>query len=143
MSSAHPPPGPAGGPPAGIGDQVRAALEAADLEAFRELLDPRVRWGAPGDPAPPCQTREQVLGWYRRGREAGTRAQVTEVVAAGDKVLVGMTVTFGPGTPQAGASDHQTAIPRWQVLTVAAGRVVDIRGYDDRSAAAAQAGVRD
>src|SRR6516162_3046421 len=51
-----------------LAGRVRLALEAADLDAYAELLDPGVRWGPPGDPVPPCQNRAQVLAWYQRGR---------------------------------------------------------------------------
>jgi ketosteroid isomerase-like protein len=67
---------------------------------------------------------------------AGARARVTEVVEGNDRLLVGLRVT---GT--AGAAEHGGTADRWQVLTVRDGRVVDIRGFEDRSSAAARAGV--
>jgi hypothetical protein len=112
-----------------IADTVRIALDSADLERFAELLDPRVTWGAPGDPSPPCQNRRQVIAWYERGRAAGRRAHVQSVSTHGDKVLVSMTVTSED------EAEEDTA--RWQVLTVANDRVVDIRGYDDENEAVA------
>jgi ketosteroid isomerase-like protein len=115
---------------------IRTALESADLEEFQDLLDPNVRWGAPGDPQPSCQNRKQVLAWYRRGREAGVRASVGEVTRHGDKVLVGLRVTGN-----APAGEGPGVADRWQVLTVKGGLVVDIRAYDDRTEAAADAGV--
>ena len=123
--------------PKDMAELVRAAIESPDLAAYGDLLDPDVRWGAPDDPTPSCQNRGQVLAWYARGREAGVRAQVTEVTVAGDKMLVGLTVTGGVegGTVDGGA------VERWQVLTVRGGRVADIRAYDDRNEAAAGAGV--
>jgi len=107
--------------------RVAAALEAADAERFADLLDPDVTWGAPGDPTPECRNRQQVLAWYRHGREAGRRAEIRGVTTHGDKILVAMTVT-----PE--------QIERWQVLTVADGRVTDIRGYDDEADATAALG---
>jgi ketosteroid isomerase-like protein len=118
-----------------IAASVRTALEAADLDAFADLLDPRVTWGAPGDPSPPCQNRQQVLEWYRQGRADGRRARVTDAFAHQDKVLVAMRVTPGDGRPEADEAD------RWQVLTVAHGRVTDIRGYDNERAARAATGL--
>lgn len=110
--------------PTDIGARVRAAIDGHDEAAMAALLHPDARWGAPGDPAPTCQNRAQVLAWYRRGWDAGVRATVTEVTVEGDKLLVGLRVTGNP----AGAD-------RWQVLTLADGLVVDIRGFDDRSEA--------
>ena len=113
-----------------IAAKVRTALGSADLEQFAELLDPRVTWGAPGDPSPPCQTRQQVLAWYERGKAAGRRAQVLRVTTHGDKILVAMTVTSTAG---------DAAADRWQVLTVSGGRITDIRGYDREAEAQAAA----
>jgi ketosteroid isomerase-like protein len=118
-----------------IAERIRNAFESADPAAIGDLLSPDVRWGAPDDPQPGCTNREQVLAWYQRGRDAGVRAQVTEVVVHGDdKVLVGLHVT---GRVVPGRSDGEA--DRWQVLTLRAGRVVDIRGFDDRDEAAARA----
>jgi len=114
-----------------IAEKVRVALDSADLELFSDLLDPRVTWGAPGDPSPACQTRAQVLAWYANGRAAGRRGHVRTVTTHEDKILVAMTVT----SPEEAGSD------RWQVLTVANGRVIDIRGYDEEVDALAAAGV--
>jgi RimJ/RimL family protein N-acetyltransferase len=115
-----------------VAGKVRQALEAADLAAYTDLLDPAVRWGPPGDSSPPCQNRDQVLAWYRRGREAGTRARVTEMLVSGDRILVGLKIT---GSPAAGAGESD----RWQVLTVRDGRITSITGFDDRDEAAAHA----
>jgi len=114
-----------------IAAKVRIALESADLRQFEALLDPQVTWGPPGDSAPPCRNRQQVLSWYAKGREAGRRAQVRDLTTHGDKILVTMTVS----SPDDAASD------RWQVLTVAHGRVTDIRGYDNERAALAATGL--
>jgi RimJ/RimL family protein N-acetyltransferase/ketosteroid isomerase-like protein len=116
--------------------RISAALEAGDLEAFAELLDPRARWGAPGDPAPPCQSKTDVLAWYQRGHDAGTRAAVVETLVTGDRILVGLRVTGrAEATPQAAEDD------RWQVLTVRNGLVAEIAGFADRDEAAAWAGI--
>lgn len=113
-----------------LAERVAAALDAADPEQFADLLDPRVTWGAPGDPSPPCRNRQQVLAWYQRGRADGRRAQVRSVTAHQDKILVSMMVTTS-GVPTNGEAES----PRWQVLTVVDGRIADIRGYDDEDAA--------
>lgn len=119
-----------------VARQVRVALESADLSAFSELLDPDVRWGAPGAGTPACRNRSQVLAWYQRGRDAGTRADVTDVEVHGERILVSLTVR---GTSEASARGG--AALRWQVLTVSGGRIVDIVGFDDRSEASTAAGV--
>jgi RimJ/RimL family protein N-acetyltransferase/ketosteroid isomerase-like protein len=120
-------------PAARVAQRVKAAFEAADLSAFGELLDAGVQWGAPGAPSPVCTGREQVLAWYRHGRDAGIRARVSEVTVHGDRVLVGLRMTGNR------ARGHRTAAERWQVLTVRGGRVTGITGFDDRREAAAHA----
>jgi SnoaL-like domain len=117
-----------------IADQVRGALESADLTAYAHLLDPDVHWGPPGDQSFGCHNRNQVLSWYQRGRDAGVRAEVTETIVSGDRILVGMRVT---------GRDNDDGPDRWQVLTVRNGMVVDIAGFDDRATAAASAGLGD
>jgi hypothetical protein len=69
-------------------------------------------------------------------RAAGERAVVTEVTAGTGTLLVGLEVTGTPAAREAGA-----AVERWQVLTLRGDRIADIRGFDDRAAAAARAGV--
>ena len=61
---------------------------------------------------------------------------VTELVVGDSALLVGLEVTGTGEAEEAGGTAR-----RWQVLRVRSGRVVDIRGYPDRSEAAAQAGV--
>jgi hypothetical protein len=114
-----------------IAGQVRAALESADLASIGAYLAPDVTWGAPDDPNPPCQNRQQVLAWYSRGREGGTTARVTEVTVLNDKkILVGLMVR----------SDGEYG-ERWQILTVGPNGVADIRGFEDRPTATAFAGI--
>jgi SnoaL-like domain len=115
-----------------IADQVKGALESADLTAYAHLLDPDVHWGAPGDQAFGCRSKSQVLSWYQRGHDAGVRAEVTETIVSGDRVLVGLRVT---------GRDDDDEPDRWQVLTVRDGLVVDIVGYDNRTEAADAAGL--
>jgi ketosteroid isomerase-like protein len=109
-----------------IADKIRAALTSADLAGFSELLSPDVTWGAPGDPNPTCRNRNQVMNWYRRGWEAGTRATVIEVSIHDSQLLVGMMV-----------NREGEQAERWQVLEVGPDGVRDIRGYEDRASAAA------
>ena len=117
--------------------RVRVALESADISQFGELLDPNVRWGSPDDPNPSCQSRHDVLTWYGRGRAAGRRAHVVDVQAHGNKILVHLTVA----TPSP-SSAANIEVDRWQVLTCARGRVIDIRGFETRDEAMARVSPR-
>jgi hypothetical protein len=119
-----------------IAERVKAALESGDLGAIAALLDPDVRWGPPDDPDGGCINRGQVLDFWRRARDAGARAAVTQVVEGPGTLLVGLKVTGMAPTEERG-----TDTERWQVLRLANGLVTDIRGFDDRAEAAARAGV--
>ena len=123
--------------PAAIAGRVRSALESGDLDGIRDLLDPRARWGAPVGPSDAdCRNRDQVIAWWAGARAAGARAVVTEVTAGAGTLLVGLDVTGRPAACEAGG-----AAGRWQVLTVKGDRIADIRGFGNRAAAAARAGV--
>ncbi len=63
-------------------------------------------------------------------------AVVTEVTAGPGTLLAGLDVTGTPAAREAGGTAR-----RWQVLTVSGGRITDIRGFGDRTEAAARAGV--
>ena len=122
---------------AALTERVRFALESGDLDAIRDLLDPGARWGAPEGPNDAdCRNRDQVIGWWASARAAGARAVVTEVTAGAGTLLVGLDVTGTPAAREAGG-----AAERWQVLTVSGSRITGIRGFGDRTEAAARAGV--
>jgi hypothetical protein len=114
-----------------LAGQVQAALQTADLTGYRELLDPNVTWGAPGDVNPACRNRDQVLAWYRRGRAKGVRADVFETMVLDDKILVGLSIL----DDQSSSSESGGETHRWQILTVKDGLVADIRGFEERDTA--------
>jgi hypothetical protein len=119
-----------------LAERVRAALEAADLDAMRTLLSPGATWGPPDDPESGCHNRDEVLDWYRRAGANGARADVVEVVAGPGTLLVGLRVT---GT--AAAAEQGGIIDRWQVKTLRDGMIADIRGFEARDEAVRRAGL--
>jgi len=119
-----------------VARRLERALRQSDLVAVGDLLDPGVTWGPPDSTSPPCTNKKQVLAWYRRGAAAGASAQVTEILATGDRILVGLSID---AMSTADEGDGRSA--RWQVYTVRDGLIVDIVGFDSRVEAAARAGV--
>jgi SnoaL-like domain len=118
-----------------IAERIQTALAAADVTQFSDLLHPDVRWGPPDDPNFGCQNRGQVLAWYRRGRQAGVRAEVTECLVFESRVLIGTKIRGNDAANEAGGE-----VDRWQVFTVGGGQIVEIVGYDNRPEALARAG---
>lgn len=119
-----------------LAGRVTAALTAGDLEGYRDLLAPDARWGPADEPDWGCHGRNEILRWFGSSRDKGMAARVDEVVVGHDCLLVGLTVSGTPGALEAGGTT-----PRWQVLAVRDGRIVDIRGFDNRSDAAGRAGI--
>lgn len=115
--------------------KVRAAYETSDLSLLDEILDPSVHFGPPGDPSPPCQSREQVIAWYERARAAGASAHVVAMEVMGDRLLVDLLLRGNDSARARGG-----LAPRWQLLTVRDGKVVDIVGFEQREEALSFAG---
>jgi hypothetical protein len=113
-----------------VAEELRIALESADLAAFSNMLAPDVTWGPPGANSPTCQSKNQVLTWYERGRSSGASAKVCEITIVENRVLVGLLVR---GLQQ--ARDEGDEAERWQVFTTSGGRIVDIVGFDRKSEA--------
>ncbi|HTT58955.1 MAG TPA: nuclear transport factor 2 family protein [Acidimicrobiales bacterium] len=109
---------------------VRVALARGDVAAFAEFLDPDVTWGAPGARNPTCKNRTQVLNWYQRAQESGIHASATSVEVVGDHLVVSLVVQGTNDARERGGTNL-----RFQVLTVRAGQIVDIVGFDDKAEA--------
>ena len=113
-----------------LAGRVRLALEAADLDAYAELLDPGLRCGPPGDRCHHARTGHR--SWPGTSA-AGARARVTETLVSGNRILVGLRVT---GRPATGAGDETD---RWQGLTPCGGPGRRNRRFEDWGGAAASA----
>jgi hypothetical protein len=119
-----------------LAELVRTALTDGDLATYRDLLAPNAHWGAPDSPQWGCQNRNQIIKWYQAAQDGGLRYTLTEVVTGHESLLVGMMVRG-----RADESDANAIQPRWQVMKVQDGLIVDICGFEDRAEAAARAGV--
>ncbi len=122
--------------PVEIAPRLAAALGAGDLDAIAELCAPDLCWGPPDDSASGCHSRDEALAWFRSARDRGRRAEVTEVSPGTNAILVGLRV-FDVAAGQRAAD----GVERFQVMAVRAGRIADIRGFDNRAEAAARAGI--
>ena len=120
-----------------IAARLRAALATDDLTGLRALLDPHVRWGGPEDTPDTCHTRSEVLTRLRGLLTSGAELEVVEAIAGTESVLIHLKVQ----RPVREGSSREQSV--YQVLTLRDGLVADIRGYPDRGAAAAQAGIEE
>ena len=121
--------------PEQIARRAYAAFADGDLSSVLDLVDPDLEWTfldpSVPDPEPAvCHGRDQLAYWM--GRDSGWRlsAELEEVVANGDRVLV---VTRSPGIDQLRA--RSTGDRNFHVLTVRDGKIAALRACKDRGEA--------
>jgi ketosteroid isomerase-like protein len=117
------------------------AYDQGDVARMMDFVDPGLEWTYldPGvrDPEPQtCRGRGELEHALRRQAERGLRAELEQVIAAGDKVIVVMRT---PGVDQ---YRHRQADDRtFDVATVRDGRIVELHACRDRGEARALAGI--
>jgi ketosteroid isomerase-like protein len=117
------------------------AYDRGDVARMMEFVDPDLEWTYldPGleDPQPQaCHGREELEKALRRQAGLGLKAEVEEVVAAGDQVMLVMR------TPGVGQYRHRNADDRsYDVLTVRDGLIVGLHACRDRTEARSLAGI--
>jgi ketosteroid isomerase-like protein len=107
------------------------AIARGDVEAIRELLDPEIKWHG-GDPSAGCQNRDQTLQFMRQARARQPTAEMVELIAAGDKVVVILRRT---------ADDGQSTELVANLTTFRDGKVVEMVHYPNPDDARAAAGL--
>lgn len=115
------------------------AYDRGDLGKVLEFVDPGLEWThpEPGLENPHRDGRDELAKALRRQADRGLRAELEEVVAAGDQVIVVMHtpgVDEYRGRPQA---DDRT----YDVITVRDGLIVGLRACRDHGEARAVAGI--
>lgn len=117
------------------------AYDRGDVARMMEFVDPDLEWTYldPGveDPQPQvCHGREELEMALRRQAGLGLKAEVEEVVASGDQVMLVMR------TPGVGQYRHRNADDRsYDVLTVRDGLIVGLHACRDRTEARSLAGI--
>ena len=117
------------------------AYDRGDVAQMMEFVDPDLEWTYldPGleDPQPQvCHGREELEKALRQQAGLGLKAEVEEVVAAGDQVMLVMR------TPGVGRYRHRDADDRsYDVLTVRDGLIVGLHACRDRTEARSLAGI--
>lgn len=117
------------------------AYDRGDVAAVMGLVGPGLEWTCldpgPGDPRPRvAQGRGELEKALRRPAGPGPRAELEEVIAAGDQVIVVMR-TPGDDQGRSGRGEHRT----YDVVTVRGGLIVGLRACRDRREARSLAGI--
>ena len=117
------------------------AYDRGDITRMMDFVDPDLDWTYldPGleDPQPQtCHGRAELERALRRQAGRGLRAELEEVVAAGDRVMLVMR------TPGVGEYRRQQADDRtYDIVTVKDGLIVGLTACRDRSEARSLAGI--
>jgi len=117
------------------------AYDRGDIERMMDFVDPDLEWTyfdpGPEDPQPRVRHgRDELEKAIHRLGQQGLRAELEEVVAAGDQVILVMRT---PGLSQylSGHADDRT----YDVLTVREGRIVEVHACRDHGEARLLAGI--
>ena len=117
------------------------AYDRGDVTRMMDFVDPDLEWTHP-DPGQETVQRQVSLGRgeletaVRRQADLGLHAELEEVVAAGDKVILVMH------TPGVDKHRHQQDDDRtYDVVTVRDGLIVGLRACRDRGEARSVAGI--
>ncbi len=125
-------------------DLIRKAYEAysrGDMAAMLQFVDPDLEWiyldPSLEDPEPQvCRGRHELQIALERQAERGLKAELEEVAARGDRVMVVVR------TPGVDAYRMRKADDRnYAVFTVREGRIVALRDCRDKGEAMAEAAI--
>jgi ketosteroid isomerase-like protein len=117
------------------------AYDRGDVGRMMDFVDPDLEW-THLDPcqenpqSPVCDGRSELESALKRQAALGLHAELEEVVAAGDQVILVMR-TPGADENQHRHSDNRT----YDVATVRDGLIVGLRACRDRSEARTVAGI--
>jgi ketosteroid isomerase-like protein len=117
------------------------AYDRGDVARMMDFVDPEVDWAyrdpGPGDREPRvCHGRGELEKALRHRADRGPRAQLEEVVAVGDRVMLVMR-TPGIGEYRQRQADGRT----YDIVTVRDGLIVGLHACRDRSEARSLAGI--
>jgi ketosteroid isomerase-like protein len=117
------------------------AYDRGDVTRMMDFVDPDVDWtyldsGPEGSRPRICRGRGELAKALRRQADLGLRAELEEVIAAGDRVMLVMH------TPGIDEYRHRQADDRtYDIVTVREGRIIGLHACRDRSEARSLAGI--
>jgi ketosteroid isomerase-like protein len=117
------------------------AYDQGDVARMMNFVDPDLEWTyldpAFEDPQPQiCRGREELEKSLRRLADRGLRAELEQVIAVGDKVILVMRT---PGIDQ--YRHHQADDRTYDVVTIRDGRIVGLQACRDHAEARSLIGI--
>jgi ketosteroid isomerase-like protein len=117
------------------------AYDRGDVTRMMDFVDPDVDWTyldpGPDGPRPrTCHGRGELEEALRRQAHRGLRAELEEVVAAGDRVMLVMRTPGIDGYRRRQADDRT-----YDIVTVRGGLIIGLHACRDRSEARLLAGI--
>ncbi len=117
------------------------AYDRGDIARMMDFVDPDLDWTylnpALAEPQPQtCHGRGELEKALRRQAELGLHAQLVEVIAAGDQVMLVMRTPGVDKYRQGQADDHT-----YDVVTLRDGLIVGLHACRDRGEARSLAGI--
>ncbi len=126
----------------GIVREAFLAYDRGDIARMMDFVDPDLEWTyldpGVGDPQPQtCHGRGELEKALHRQADLGLRAELEQVVAAGDRVILVMRTPGIDEYRHRRADDDRT----YDVITVRDGLIVGLHACRDHSEARALAGI--
>jgi ketosteroid isomerase-like protein len=107
------------------------ALIHGDFAVLEASLAEDAKWRTVQEGATNCEGSGTIIGIMRRNLAGRLRGRIEEASQAGSRVIVG----FRPERPSEGSDRPLEAGIAYMVVTVEAGRIVELKGCADRAAA--------
>jgi ketosteroid isomerase-like protein len=111
------------------------ALSRGDLAPLEKALAPDAKWRAVQDGPWNCESRAAILDVMRHNLAQGLSGRIEDVLPVADRIVV----AFRPDNYQPGGWPLDNGV-RYLVLTVAQGRITEMKGCADRQTALSYAG---
>jgi ketosteroid isomerase-like protein len=107
------------------------ALIHGDFAVLEASLAEDAKWLTVQEGATNCEGRDTIIGIMRRNLAGRLRGRIEESTQAGPRVIVG----FRPEQPSEAGDRPLEAGIAYMVVTVRAGKIAELKGCADRTAA--------
>jgi ketosteroid isomerase-like protein len=119
------------GPGVELVRQCFRALTRGDFAVLEASLAEDARWRTVVEGETNCEGRSTIVGIMRRNLSGRLRGSIEEAAQTGSRVIVG----FRPERPSAAAGRPLEGGIAYMVVTIHAGKIIELKGCADRAAA--------